>query len=61
MITRNGNTPVIIQLGTPYVDPGATATDPEQGDMTADIVTVNPVDVNTLGTYVITYNVTDAQ
>lgn len=29
--------------------------------MTADIVTVNPVDINTIGTYVITYNVTDAQ
>jgi Bacterial surface protein, Ig-like domain/Bacterial Ig-like domain/GEVED domain len=60
VITLLGSTPVDIELGTTYVDAGATAVDNIDGDITASIVTVNPVDINTVGTYTVTYNVTDA-
>ncbi len=50
---------VFVDLGTPYSDPGATAYDNVDGDLTANVVTDNPVDINTAGTYIITYNVTD--
>ena len=59
VITLLGTSPVEIFLGTAYVDAGATATDDVDGDITANIVTVNPVDTNTLGEYNVTYNVSD--
>ena len=43
-----------------YTDAGATAVDNIDGDITANIVTVNSVDVNCVGTYTVTYNVSDA-
>lgn len=42
------------------IDDGATAIDNVDGDITASIVVDNPVDITTLGTYTITYNVSDA-
>lgn len=59
VITLLGATPVELIVGDVYVDAGATAEDDVDGDITADIVTVNPVDTNTVGTYTITYNVED--
>jgi hypothetical protein len=41
------------------VDAGATAADNYDGDITGSIVVVNPVDVNVVGSYTVTYNVTD--
>lgn len=65
----NDNTPPVIsliglsQVATPkdsvYNDAGATALDETDGDITSKIVIFNPVDVNTEGTYYVTYNVTD--
>lgn len=60
VITLLGNASVTITEGDTYTDAGATALDETDGDITADIVTVNPVDVNTAGSYTVTYNVTDA-
>ena len=63
VITLLGDTTINIMLGgDPYTDPGATATDDLDGDITANIVVVgiDAVDVNTAGTYIITYNVSDA-
>lgn len=60
VITLIGNqTENIIQGGT-YTDAGATANDAEDGDLTSSIVTTGSVDANTVGTYTITYNVTDS-
>jgi len=42
-----------------YSDVWATANDSFEGDITSDIVTVNSVDTTTLGTYTVTYNVSD--
>ncbi len=60
VITMTGNSTEYVEYGSAYVDPGATASDNYDGNITADIVTVNPVDVGTLGTYYITYNVSDS-
>jgi len=60
VITRLGVTPVYVQVGGAYTDAGATATDNVDGDLTANIVTVNPVNTATPGTYTATLTVTDA-
>ena len=60
VINLIGDATVSVELGSDYTDAGATASDNLDGDITASIVTVNPVDVNTVGTYNITYNVTDS-
>ena len=60
VITLVGDAEITVEVGTTYTDLGATASDNYDGDITADIVTVNNVDVNTAGQYIITYNVSDA-
>jgi hypothetical protein len=65
------NTDVIVDLPANvfYQDPGATATDPEYGDITDSVVktitkdgvTVSDVDTTQAGTYTIKYNVTDSE
>jgi hypothetical protein len=60
VITRLGSASVTVECGTSYTDAGATATDSCAGNLTASIVTVNPVNVNAAGTYTVTYNVSDA-
>ena len=47
-------------MGDAYNDAGATASDDVDGDITGDIDTVNPVDVDTVGSYSVTYNVSDS-
>jgi len=59
-ITLIGNASEIVEINTSYSDVGATAFDTEDGDLSANIVTVNPVDVSTLGAYTIRYNVIDS-
>jgi len=61
VITLNGDATMNISVGDTFTDPGATATDNIDGDITANIVVAgDAVDVNTAGTYTITYNVSDA-
>lgn len=59
VITLSGSPTVTIHVGDSYVDAGATASDDVDGDITANIIIVNPVDVNTASTYIISYNVAD--
>jgi len=60
-ITLTGGTTINITIGDAFNDPGATATDDVDGDITANIVVAgDAVDVNTAATYTITYNVSDA-
>ncbi|MDD3007081.1 MAG: DUF5011 domain-containing protein [Candidatus Pacebacteria bacterium] len=54
-----GSPAVDVFVGDTYEDAGATASDDIDGDITADIITVNPVNTSTVGTYVVTYNVKD--
>ena len=60
VITLAGDATVSLELGTIYTDAGATASDNIDGDITGNITTVNPVDINTAGIYTLTYNVSDA-
>ncbi len=56
-----GDAEMTITQGDTFTDPGATATDPEDGDITDDIeVSGDTVNTNVPGTYVIKYRVTDS-
>ncbi len=59
VIALLGVNPAVVGLRSPYTDAGATATDTCAGDRTAYITAINPVDVNTPGTYTVRYNVSD--
>src|SRR3989338_8120859 len=60
-ITLLGNIVMSISVGSTFTDPGATVSDPEDGNITHKLVTAGTVDANTVGTYTITYNATDTQ
>ena len=61
VITLNGASTINLNLGATYTELGATATDNVDGDLTSSIVVGgDTVDPNTLGTYLVTYNVSDA-
>ena len=60
VITLIGDPVIEICMGCTFVDPGATAVDVEDGDITNSIQVSGSVDTNTLGTYVLAYNVTDS-
>lgn len=59
IITLLGNAIVTINVGNSYTDAGATALDTVDGDLTSNIVIINPVNTNIAGSYIITYNVHD--
>ena len=60
-ITLLGASPVEVHQGSTFTDPGATATDGVDGDLSASIVVGgDPVDTDTAGDYTITYDVSDA-
>ncbi len=60
VISITGQARIFLNYGDTYTDQGATATDDVSGDLTSSIVTTNPVDTLTSGTYTVTYTVTDA-
>ncbi len=60
VITVVGSSTVSLTVGTTYTDAGATALDDIDGDITDNIVTVNPVNKDVVGTYTVTYNVSDS-
>lgn len=60
VITLLGVSTVIVEVGDPYIDAGATANDIGDGIVTSSIVTDNPVDTAVVGSYTITYDVTDS-
>ena len=59
-ITLNGPATININQGDTYTDPGATATDNVDGDLTSSIVVSGTIDTNNPGTYTVTYTVNDA-
>ncbi|KKQ21925.1 MAG: Hyalin [Parcubacteria group bacterium GW2011_GWA2_37_10] len=59
VITVLGDGSVSVTQNSAYIDTGATAADDIDGDITAQILTVNPVNVSIPGTYTVTYNVSD--
>ncbi|MCX8063719.1 MAG: DUF5011 domain-containing protein, partial [Candidatus Hydrogenedentes bacterium] len=59
VITLLGDNPVVLDCKEPYVEAGYTAIDPEDGDLTSEVIVTGEVDPNTPGTYIIEYKVTD--
>ena len=59
-ITLSGNAEMTIQSGDSFTDPGYTAQDAGDGDVTAAVTTDGAVDPGTPGDYTITYSVTDS-
>lgn len=50
----------LVAAGSTYADPGFAATDNYDGDITGRVVTTSTVNTSQLGTYSVTYNVTDS-
>lgn len=58
-ITLQGDNPMEIELGASFSDPGASATDPEDGSLSVD-ADCSSVDTSTEGDYTCTYEATDS-
>jgi len=59
-IYLRGDTDVVIDVFDAYIDEGATAFDDVDGDITYRIYCHNPVNTSAIGSYVVTYNVSDS-
>ena len=51
---------VTLSVGEPYVEPGYSANDDVDGDISANVTIGGDIDSGTVGTYQLTYNVSDA-
>jgi len=60
VITVTGGTTVYSSLNATYTDPGATATDDTDGDLTSKITVSGTVNKDLTGNYTLTYTATDA-
>lgn len=61
VITLVGSNPITVVVGNTYSDPGATALDNEDGDITSNIIATSTVNTSVVGSYTVTYNVSDSQ
>ena len=59
-ISLTGSATLELTIGDTFTDPGATATDDTDGDITSSISTSGSVDTSAAGTSSITYTVSDA-
>ena len=60
VITLNGDVKTYIKVGTEYVDPGFSASDNNDGDITAKVTVSGGVDTSKMGVNTITYSVADS-
>ena len=61
VITLQGDKNIEITLGTRTInEPGFTATDPQEGDITQDVKVTHDINLDRVGTYTVSYNVTDS-
>ena len=60
VVTLSGDAAVQLAVGDTFTDPGATAIDDTDGDLTASIAVAGTVDTATAGSYPLTYTATDA-
>lgn len=61
VISLTGAASVVHEAGTSYSDAGATATDGIEGDLSGSITVVNTVNTTTVGSYTVTYSVSDSR
>ena len=60
VVTLHGDATVALTVGDAWTEPGATATDDTDGNLTSDIIETGSVDTSTAGAYTLTYSATDA-
>ncbi|MDP4146785.1 MAG: DUF5011 domain-containing protein, partial [Bacillota bacterium] len=60
VISVTGDSPLTVAVKNAFNDPGATAMDNYDGDISNMITAISNVDTNKLGTYTVTYNVSDS-
>ena len=60
VIVLNGSNPLTLKVGETYTELGAKATDDKDGDISSKILTTGTVNTAVVGTYTITYTVSDA-
>jgi surface protein len=60
VISLIGSSTINLEVGETFTDPGATASDDVDGNLTSSITTSGTVNTSTAGTYTISYSVTDA-
>ena len=60
VITLTGSSTINLNLGATFTDPGATATDNVNGNITSSITAAGLVDTSLAGTYAIVYSVSDS-
>ena len=58
-LTVTGNSVITHSQGLPFIDPGVEAHDARDGNITDHIVVTGTVDMNSTGTYLLTYTVQD--
>jgi hypothetical protein len=59
VITLNGEATVAVAAGAGYEDPGATATDDIDGDLSGSVTTTGSFDTSSVGSYTLAYSVSD--
>ncbi|KZE80801.1 hypothetical protein AV654_10610 [Paenibacillus elgii] len=59
VITLKGDNPMLLEVGTPYAEPGAEALDAQDGDLSRQMTVTGSVYSAKLGTYELRYRVSD--
>ena len=60
VLTLIGETRYIASYGVDYVDPGYTAIDDRDGNITASVIVESTIDTHVFGEYTVTYTATDS-
>lgn len=60
VINLLGDDPMFLEVGTPYREPGYAAWDNYDGNITTEVSVTGSVNHDVLGTYILTYNVSDS-
>jgi PKD repeat protein len=61
VLTINGSADTTIEVGSTWIDLGATAIDNKEGDISNAIIITDNVNANVLGDYTVTYDIADNQ
>ncbi len=59
VMTLLGDATMSVSLNGQFVDPGVTATDDRDGDISASVIVSGSVNTAVMGSYILTYNVSD--
>jgi hypothetical protein len=60
VITLLGANPLLVRRGDPFVDPGATAVDTRDGNLTGQISVSGSINTRVVGNYTLTYRAQDS-